>query len=274
MSIRVHGLASELAHAAIDAAFAEIALVHALMSFHEEGSDVSRLNREAHLRAICVDPRTYEVIGRAVAVAALCNGAFDVTIAPTLVARGILPHPRNAPDPGENATWRDIVLLPDSQVRFRRPLWIDLGGIAKGYAVDRAIEAAMAYAPVQVCANAGGDLRIAGPITERVKLRLETSDSNTVPVIELASGSLASSCGAITGGRDPLAGPHVETRPSQPMRPRQFVSVAAPRCVDADALTKVVMALGTCSASILAALSAQAVVHDAQFGWRSIQGAA
>ncbi|MDE2184598.1 MAG: FAD:protein FMN transferase [Alphaproteobacteria bacterium] len=204
-------------------------------------------------------------------MASLCGGVFDVTVAPTLVARGILPRPNHAPDPDELATWRDIVLLPDLQVCFRRPLWIDLGGIAKGYAVDRAIDAAMAYAPAQVCANAGGDLRIAGPETENVRLADEICDPDAVPVIELTSGSLASSCGRIASRHEPLAGPYVDARDGRHMLPRQFVSVAAPRCVGADALTKVVMALGACSASILAASSAQAIVHDAQFGWRTIR---
>ena len=84
-------------------------------------------------------------------------------MAPALVARGHLPRPAKAPEPDGAASWRDIRLLPENRIRFRRPLWIDLGGIAKGHAVDRAVEEALRFAPFQVSVNAGGDLRVAGP---------------------------------------------------------------------------------------------------------------
>ena len=227
-------------------------------------SDVSRLNREAHLGAVAVGAGTYAVIARALAVSALTDGAFDITVAPLVVARGHLPRPAHAPEPDGAATWRDVALLPDNRIRFRRPLWIDLGGIAKGFAVDRAMEAVLGFAPKQACVNAGGDLAIAGPETERVRLAPGLGDDAEVAMMELADGGLASS--EVTD-----MGPHIDPR-RRARGSRQFVSVAAPRCVDADALTKVVMARGACSAKALAAFGARAVVHDAAFGWREIRG--
>lgn len=274
VAVRVHGLAPQRAHAAIDAAFEAVGTVHAAMSFHEEESDVSRLNREAHRRPLRVRAETYAVIAHAMAMSAVTGGVFDITVAPALVARGHLPRPPCAPEPDGAAIWRDVELLAENRIRFRRPLWIDLGGIAKGYAVDRAMGALLRFAPVQACVNAGGDLRIAGPDVERVRLDAGLDGDETVPVMELADGSLASSAGVIAGRRcgTPPAGPHVDTRTSRAASPLQFVSVAAPHCMDADALTKVVMARGACSAKSLAAFSAHAVVHDAQFGWREIRG--
>ncbi len=181
----------------------------------------------------------------------MTDGAFDITVAPILVARGHLPCPALAPEPDGAAIWRDIELLPDNRIRFRRPLWIDLGGIAKGYAVDRAMAALQRFAPVQACVNAGGDLRIAGPDSERVRLAADHGAGDRVPVIELADGSLASSAGS------PAA--RISIRAGASATARQFVSVVAPRCIDADALTKVVMARGACSARSLAAFAARAV---------------
>ncbi len=274
--IRVRGLEPERANAAIGAAFAEIAQVHRLMSFHEAQSDVSRLNREAHIRPVPVDARTFEVLTRAMDISSHSDGVFDVTVAPELVARGSLPPPQKAPDPDPTAIWRDIELLEDSHVRFTRPLWVDLGGIAKGYAVDRATALLQTFSPVQASVNAGGDLRVVGADSEHVRLAPDHCVIDMAAFIDIENGSMASSCGGMagrrTGGR--TDSPYVETHHGRRMQPPQFVSVAAPRCVDADALTKVVMALGACSSSILAAFSAQAVVHDAQFGWRTIQGVA
>lgn len=264
VTLRVHGLEPARAHAAISAGFDAVARIHAAMSFHEGDSEVSRLNRDAYREPVEVSDATYAVIAHALAVSALTEGAFDITVAPILVARGHLPCPAHAPDPDSAAIWRDIELLPDNRIGFRRPLWIDLGGIAKGYAVDCAIAALEAHAPLQASANAGGDLRITGPDAERVRLAAEDCADDIVPVIELRDGSLASSSGT-------TCGPHIDPRRRDHAR-RQFVSVAAPRCMDADALTKVVMARGACSARALAAFGASAVVHDTAHGWREIKG--
>jgi thiamine biosynthesis lipoprotein len=264
VTIRVHGLAPARARDAIGAGFAAVAEVHAAMSFHETESDVSRLNRAAHLGPVAVGAGTYAVIARALAVSALTDGAFDITVAPLVVARGHLPRPAHAPEPDGAAIWHDVALLPETRIRFRRPLWVDLGGIAKGFAVDRAMEAVLSFAPKQVCVNAGGDLAIAGPETERVHLAAGLGEDADVAMMELSDGSLASSESTDRGAH---IDPRRRTRGS-----RQFVSVAAPRCIDADALTKVVLARGACSAKALAAFGAHAVVHDTAFGWREIRG--
>jgi thiamine biosynthesis lipoprotein len=210
------------------------------------------------------------VLKHACVIAAITEGAFDVSVAPALVARGLLPRPESIALP--TGDWRDIEFLPHHQIRFRKPLWIDLGGIAKGYAVDRAVDRLRAFAPAQACVNAGGDLRIIGEEAECVRLASDIGMGDDLPVMEIRDGSLASSCGVISGRRCADIGPHIDARDNRAAHPMQFVSVAAPRCMDADALTKVVMARGACCAKILAQFGAQAVVHDAQFGWREIRG--
>src|SRR5262249_49133330 len=105
----------------------------------------------------------------------------------------------------------------EGQVRFHRPLWIDLSGIAKGYAIDRAIDVLHAAGADQVCVNAGGDLRVSGSGAERVLLR---TDQTGVPmqVIEISDGALASSSGylhrTVCDGRS--CGPHVDGRDGSP----------------------------------------------------------
>lgn len=243
-------------HAAIDAAFAEIAEVHRLMSFHETESDVSRLNREA--APVAVDPRTYEVLQHAEAMAQASDGTFDVTVAPAVVAAGALPHP-GGPEPDPQADWRDIALLPAFHVQFLKPLWIDLGGIAKGYAVDRAMTVLKAQGVALACVNAGGDLRVMG--RERVRLVPNHCTIGEGADVEVEDGAIASSC----GGNGSV---HID--PHGCARGARFVCVAAPSCIAADALTKIVMARGACSTAVLAHYGAHAMLHDAAFGWRQV----
>lgn len=267
VDIRVDGLPEAEANAAIDAGFAAIAEVHGLMSFHEAGSDVSRLNRHAATGPVEIDARTRAVIAFAQDLAAASGGVFDICIGRRLVTWGFLPHPE-APDADASATWRDIV-LEGSKVRFVRPLWIDLGGIAKGYAVDMALKA-MALAPsVQCVINAGGDLRVAGPIAERIALRAPRLADAAIPAIEIADGGLASSSGLENARvhQGLTVGPHVDGVSGESASTERFVSVTAADCMTADALTKVVMAAGVGSAPVLRRYGATAYMHEAKSGW-------
>jgi thiamine biosynthesis lipoprotein len=136
--------------------------------------------------------------------------------------------------------------------------------------VDRAIAVLAAHGASQACVNAGGDLRLFGPAPETVALA--TEDPANRPVTVLADGAIASSCGAMAerGSRDGEV--HIAARGAA--KPRRFVAVMAPACMDADALTKVVMALGEDARPHLAAWGAKAVLHQASTGWREIAGAA
>lgn len=268
--IRVHGLDSEDAHAAINAAFDEIIRVQQLMSFCESDSDTSRLNRSASSAAVQVDQRTFAVLQRAVSISQASAGLFDITVAPKLVARGRLPAPRAAPAPDIGASWRDILLQAPDNVSFNRPLWIELGGIAKGYAVDRAIEVLRTYSPTRASVNAGGDMRVIG--RECVQLDYGRSDDEIMVVSEIEDGSIASSYGLTDGQLDGSGrqGAHVYIRKDETFVSDRFVSVMAPSCVEADALTKVVMAKGDDSAALLRQFGAYALIYDQPRGWRNI----
>jgi FAD:protein FMN transferase len=262
------------AHRAADAAFDEVALVHRRMSFHDPDSDVSRLNREALDRAVAVHPATVAVLRWARLIAESSDGCFEVTVAAELVRRGMLPRPRSAHQPSAEGSWRDIELLDGDRVRFHRPIWIDLGGIAKGYAVDRAIERLGALGVTQACVNAGGDLRAMGPATEPVRLRPTAAPGQTAAV-EIANRSLASS-GGVGERNDPerFPGLHVHGAHRRRMGSGTFACVIAERCVIADALTKVVLGTRNHAAAILRQYGATAHVYTARRGWHTLGEAA
>src|SRR4051812_12201813 len=88
-----------LAAAAFNTAFAALARVHKLMSFHDPGSDVARLNRARPGELVAVDPATCEVLRLAEQVARLSGRAFDIACAPRLVAWQLLPAPQTPAHP-------------------------------------------------------------------------------------------------------------------------------------------------------------------------------
>src|ERR1700722_18433700 len=93
VEIRAGGAASRVA-GGLAAAFAAIERVQRLMSFHDAGSDVSRINAAPAGLEVAVDRETYCVLRHALDLGQRSDGAFDITIAPSLVAAGFLPYPR------------------------------------------------------------------------------------------------------------------------------------------------------------------------------------
>jgi thiamine biosynthesis lipoprotein len=274
VAVRVQGVAPRRAQHGIEQAFCALAEIHRLMSFQDAASDVSRLNREAALAAVTVHMHTYRVLAWAAHIAHASNGIFDASIGAQLVNWGILDAPEAAAPADPNATFRDIELLPGRRVRFRRPLWLDLSGIAKGYAVDRAI-AALAHSGItQACVNAGGDLRILGKQVERVALRAAVPSAQTLPMIEIEGGALATSSGEVARrGHARWVSSHVAGDTRHAVDARTTVSVLARRCVVADALTKVVLAAPQRGAELLGRFRAAAYIHHPDYpgsGWRTL----
>ena len=268
--MRVEGLPEARSHQAIDAAFEAIAAVHRLMSFHDPWSNLSRLNCEAAHDPVQVHPWTYRVLEEAQRFSYASTGCFDVTVAAKLVEWEFLPPPVDAEEPA-TGSWRDIELLPGNRVFFQRPLWIDLSGIAKGFAVDRAMERLGEFGAAHAVVNAGGDIRVLGSGAERIRLATESS-AGAAPVLELINGSAAGSSGALRQslhcGR--LCGPHVDGSSRTPAPPGRFVCVVAEDCMAADALTKITMVKGDGSAELLRQFSASAYLHDPGGEWQLI----
>lgn len=253
------------ARRAIEAAFAEIEAVHRRMSFHEADSDLARLHAAPVGTAVEVDSRTSAVLRCALELAERSDGCFDPSIAGKLVTNGFLPPPHSPFVPDEQASWRDIELIDGDRVRLRRPLWLDLGGIAKGYAVDRAIAALLTHGATQALVNAGGDLRVAGPCEEIVHLR-GADDAGTSGAVAIRDAALASSAGAATrryrDGR--WTGTHFDGRSGRNVGQFRAASVIAPSCMMADALTKIALAAVPARARrLFTHYCAEAIVHGA-----------
>ena len=224
----------------IEAAFGAIERVHSLMSPHEKESDLSRMNERAHLEPVRIDAQTAYVLETALALHRESAGAFDVAA-------------------GSAGTSRDIRLLAGNRVRYARPMRVDLGGIAKGYAVDRAIAELAALGITHATVNAGGDLRVLGDDAEVIHLRDPGAPVRLHPALTLASGAMATSAGYFTRAIvDPATGAVSDAHDS--------ASVMAPTAMLADALAKVVLLRGPLSRALLERHDAHALVLRAAHG--------
>jgi thiamine biosynthesis lipoprotein len=154
--------------AAIAAVMDEMRRIDRTMSPFKEDSELSRINREAYAAPVPVSVEMARLIVRAAEFSELSGGAFDITYA----AVGHLYDYRNRVRPGDEELekaraaigWRGLVL--DSQartVRFAKPgMRIDLGGFAKGHAVDNATAILRRRGIAHGMVSAGGDSRVIG----------------------------------------------------------------------------------------------------------------
>ena len=136
----------DLTKAASDA-FAQVEKVDELMSTYKPQSNLSRINQSAGIAPVHADPEVIDVIEKALYVAGLTDGAFDVTVGPLVNAWKIGSKEARVPSPAEVKQalplvgYRNIEINKNAGTVFisKRGASIDLGGIAKGYASDMAV---------------------------------------------------------------------------------------------------------------------------------------
>lgn len=225
---------------AVSAAFAAVERVQRAMSVHDPESDLSRLNRESHLAPQrCRDPWTLEVLRLALGMAAESDGLFDPTVGRHLIRFGFLARTVARQRLGP-ASYQDIEIDGD-QIRFRRPLVLDFGGIAKGFAVDRALDTLREHGLCAGLVNAGGDLSCFGPPVG-VCLRHPAAPRLCRHRLELANRALATSGAQFARRRfrGDWVSHIVHPESGDSWTATESVSVLAGCCWVADALTKIV----------------------------------
>jgi thiamine biosynthesis lipoprotein len=267
VEIEVAGVAKSEMNAAIDAAFDAISLVHRLMSFHEPESDVSRLNREAGVTPTRVHAWTFQVLEAAMEMHRRSGGVFDIAVAPALQAMGLLPSLNVDPTIVPGMRFTDAIeLLPESMVRLRPAgVAVDLGGIAKGFAVDLAVDALRGLDVSSGLVNAGGDLRAFGQEPHAVYVRDPRDPSRSIGCIEVVDEALASTARRfdLVGGGYPGSSAIIDPSTLRPPGLIDGVTVRAPSCMIADALTKIVMISGTGAVDLLEQYAASALLISA-----------
>jgi thiamine biosynthesis lipoprotein len=187
---------------------------------HSAHSDLARINNAPLYVPTMVHPSTCELLQLAQRLHTLTDGVFD----PCLPYR-----------PGH---LQDIVVDSDCQIVCRAAVALDFGGFAKGYAVDRAVDALVTNGCSAGLVNAGGDLRVFGPQADPILMR---GPNGALTPLALNDAALAVSDAASYRRPAEHNGYYNRASVTSEALFDHFAAVAAPTACIADALVKCVM---------------------------------
>ncbi len=251
---------SAAARRALRTARARVFRVDSLMSTYRSDSDLSRIADAAGSgRWVEVSASTARVLEAARAWARASGGAFDPTAGPLADAWGFhgedpgMPAPRRADSAARLVGWRQVEYDPAGP-RIRLPragMRLDFGGIAKGWALDRAVEAMREAGAVGGTVDLGGNVSAFGrPPPRHDRWRLGVAhprrDDRLAGVLAVDSGSVATSGDSeqFFVHRGKRYAHVMDPRTGRPARGVMQVTVIADRAVDADALATALFVLG------------------------------
>lgn len=246
------------ANAAIDAAIAEMMRLEAIMTDWDESSELMRVNREAYAVPVPVSAELFGCLQEGLEVGRMTDGAFDITWRSAGRYWDFKADPPRLPDPSlvaraaELIDYRQVILDPGARsVRLGKAhTQIGLGGVAKGWIIDRAMDVIKARGFKHAVVNAGGDLMVSGRNTRDrlwwVAIRHPRQPDQNLAVVPVANLSIVTSGDYeryldIDGKRychifDPRTG--------WPASGCQSVTVLAANAARADALATGIFVLG------------------------------
>jgi FAD:protein FMN transferase len=147
------------AQRAVARGFEAVDAVHRRLSFHDTDSELTKLNRSRG-EAVELHPGSVRLLRLARAMMLASGGLFNMTVGGELVRRGALPD--HGGPPSLDIGRADDIELHGRTARLRRPVRITLDGVAKGFAIDLAVQAMRRTGARGGWVNAGGDLRAFG----------------------------------------------------------------------------------------------------------------
>lgn len=254
--IALHGGNPVALRAAGEEALDEIDRLEAQLSLYRPGSELARLNREAHERPVRVTPELFRLLARALEFSRATGGAFDITVAPLVRCWGFMGGAENGAVP-EAAALEEARAKVGSQhveldagkltVRFTRAgVMLDLGAIGKGHAVDRAAAVLRAAGVVSALIHGGTSTSFAlghqpDGTPWKVAIISPNQDSSARPlaVVELENESLSVS--AVWGRSfrvgEKTYGHIIDPRTGAPADGAQLAAVVLPGATETDALS-------------------------------------
>lgn len=148
----------------LEDALDEVDRIDRLMSHYKTESPLSRINRDASASPVPVEPELFDFIAESIRYSRDSDGAFDITVGPLMKAWGFFRGEGRLASDADVESARRLVgsehVVLDSErrtIRFDRPgVELDLGGIAKGYAVDRVVKMIKARNVASALVSAGG----------------------------------------------------------------------------------------------------------------------
>ena len=243
--------------AAIDEAFAAMVEVDRLMSNYKPDSELTRINTDAALRPVKVSDPMWSVLTAARRVSRASGGAFDITVGPLVRLWGFHDKRPHVPSATELQQVRAIVgyenvVLDEAThtVRFRRKgVELDLGGIAKGFAVEVAgrVLQRRGYSGL---VDAGGNQYLVGTPLNKARWEVGIEDPETPTALlgslQVDGGGVSTSGGYhnyfVSGGK--TYGHLIDPRTMAPSNAALSVTIISPDATLADALSKPAYLLG------------------------------
>ena len=246
---------SPQASQAIDQAFQEIDRLEQVMSLYRPASELSRLNRTAHLQAQTVSPDLYRVIKESLHYSELSEGAFDVTAGPLAERWKAVGRGEEPPSAAEEKTlrrgvgYRQVELIPPDRIRFHSPqVVVDLGAIGKGYAVDCAAAVLRSCGIGSALINAGGSTYYAigcPPGQAGWLVHLCDPSAHIDPHVLLHENSVSTSQQTQTGVLGLACFGHIiDVVAGEPLKSAAAVSVVAISATASDALSTAFLLMG------------------------------
>jgi thiamine biosynthesis lipoprotein len=191
--------------AAIDAAMAEIKRFDDMMSLYKDTSEITRVNLSAGRQPVKVSPEMIEVVEVAARISDLTSGAFDVTVGPLAVLWQMRLKEKKVPTDGEIALarsrvgYRNIVIDKSASTLYlKKPdMIMDLGGVAKGYAADKAAAVLKKRGIANGIVAIAGDIRVMGKRPDgspwRIGVQHPREADKTLAVLDLSDKSISTS---------------------------------------------------------------------------------
>lgn len=191
------------AHKAVATAYEEIRRIEALLSRYHHNSQIYEVNQYAGEGSVDVDRETARIVRRSLQYAELTHGAFDITIGPVIDLWGIGSEHERVPGVAElqavleYVDYKKVEIRGEQEICLLSPgMKLDLGGIAKGYSVDRAIDVLQRHGITSALLNAGGDIRCLGTKPDGTPWRIgikHPRESGILGIIQLEDMAVATS---------------------------------------------------------------------------------
>jgi len=253
VELHLAGLPLPRLELALASARRELARCELHLSAHLPANDLARLRNAPSGATLALDLRTCAVLRRAARLSTLGDGLFD----PRRTASQNAPEASSSTNHARLPFAAAFLHLPRHRMRVLAPLDLDLGGIAKGYALDRALASLRRAGVPSACLNAGGDLLTHGQPARLLLRSPLAADERFFHLGTLHAGAAATS--AQTYRRHLL-----HPRTGKPASSRLSYTVLAPTAWLADALTKLVALAPAQTAAGLARHRAFAASVDRQ----------
>jgi thiamine biosynthesis lipoprotein len=239
----------------IERVFTEMHRIDDLMSPFKNKSELSLINKQAEKHPIKISNELFKLINRSINMSKLSNGAFDITFSSIGqlydYRKKLKPTQKEISSKLKSINYKHIQLNHKNQTIFftQKGTKIDLGGIAKGHAVDNSIKLLQQYGIKQAMVSAGGDTRIIGDKKGRpwyVGIRHPRKKNKSAVILPLSQTAIS------TSGdyeryfiKDKVRHHHIiKPTTGDSARELRSVSILAENSTTADALSTTVFILG------------------------------